>query len=141
LQALRPSHTPTLDRRELTAIFLGGAAGALLRVWLGVTFASAATAWPWSIFLINVTGCFALGCLATLLQERPLRSPAPHPLLAAGFCGAYSTFATMQIELLQMLQHDRYALAFGYAAASVTAGYFAIWLATTTTRRRVRVLA
>ncbi len=138
---MRPSPPPTLDRRELTAIFLGGAAGALLRVWVGVTFAGTATVWPWPTFLINVTGCFALGCLATLLQERPLRSATPHPLLAAGFCGAYSTFATMQIELLRMLEHDRYALAVGYAAASVTAGYFAIWLATTTMRRRVQALA
>ena len=36
-----PSLLHRVDQRELLAIFLGGAVGALLRVWLGVTFASA----------------------------------------------------------------------------------------------------
>ena len=31
---------PRLDRRELAAIFAGGAAGAALRVWLGVAVAA-----------------------------------------------------------------------------------------------------
>ena len=49
-----------LDRRELGAIFLGGATGGLLRVWLSSSLASGETSWPWAIFAINVTGSFAL---------------------------------------------------------------------------------
>jgi CrcB protein len=56
-------------------------------------------------------------------------------LLATGFCGAYTTFSTMQVEILRMLDRDRYGLALGYAAASIAAGYLAIWLATATVRR------
>jgi CrcB protein len=129
-----------IDCRELAAIFLGGAAGALLRVWLGLTFAASATSWPWAIFAINVSGSFALGYLATRLQERLPQSTYRGPLLGTGFCGAYTTFSTVQIELLAMLEHGRYGLALGYAAASVTAGYLAVWLATATVRR-ARVLA
>jgi fluoride exporter len=137
---LSPSRAPILDRRRLAAIFLGGAAGGLLRVWLGETFTSTATEWPWATFTINISGSFALGYLATRLQDRLPLSTYRRPLLGTGFCGAYTTFSTMQVEILTMVEHRRYTLAASYAAASVTAGYLAIWLATASVRR-VRVLA
>jgi fluoride exporter len=131
---------PNLDRRELAAIFLGGAVGALLRAWIGETFTNAVVEWPWATFSINVSGSFVLGYLATRLQERLPQSTYRRPLLGTGFCGAYTTFSTMQIEILKMLEHDRYGLAAGYAFASITTGYLAIWIATAIVRR-TRVIA
>jgi CrcB protein len=125
----------SLDRRELAAIFLGGAVGGLLRVWLGRTFASGAADWPWAIFTINITGSFALAYFATRLQERLPQSTYRRPLLGTGFCGAYTTFSTMQVEILRMLDDDRYALAIGYATASIAVGYMAIWIGTALVRR------
>jgi CrcB protein len=119
-----PSAVLSLDRRELAAIFLGGAAGALLRVGLGKTFSGGA---PDAYF-------------ATRLGERLPQSTYRRPLLGTGFCGAYTTFSTMQVEILTMLDHDRYGLAVTYALSSVAAGYTAIWVATALVRR-VRVLA
>ncbi len=131
---------PSLDRRELAAIFVGGAAGALLRVWLAAEFTGAADSWPWVTFSVNVSGSFALGYLVTRLQDRLPQSTYRRPLLGTGFCGAYTTFSTMQVEILKMIEHHRDGLAAGYAAASIAAGYLAIWLATTTVRR-ARVIA
>ncbi len=131
---------PIRDRRELGAIFAGGAAGGLLRVWLASMFASSATQWPWAIFAINVSGSLLLGYFATRLQDRLPLSTYRRPLLGTGFCGAYTTFSTVQVELLAMLEHHRYTLAAGYATASIAAGYAAIWVATATVRR-VRVVA
>jgi CrcB protein len=115
-----------LDRREIAAIFLGGAAGSLLRVWLAQTVTSGVATWPWATFIANVSGCFALGLIATHLRERPPEAPHWHPLLGTGFCGAYTTFSTMQLELVRMIDHERFGLAIGYALASVLAGYLAI---------------
>lgn len=129
-----------VDKRELAAIFLGGAAGAVSRVWLGIRFSGGAPNWPWITFVINITGTFALAYFATRLQERLPQSTYRRPLLGTGFCGAYTTFSTMQVELLKMLDHDRYGLAVAYAAASVSAGYVAIWTATSVVRR-ARVIA
>jgi fluoride exporter len=129
-----------MDRRELGAIFAGGAVGALLRVWLGTTFTVAAAGWPWTIFAINITGSVALAYFATRLQERLPLSTYRRPLLGTGFCGAYTTFSTMQVEILTMLDHHRDGLAVGYAAASLAAGYVAIWL-TTGAVRRARLIA
>lgn len=51
-----------------------------------------------------------------------------------------STFSTMQVEILKMIDAHAWGLATGYAAASLTAGYAAIYLATAMVRR-VRVRA
>ena len=52
---------------------------------------------------------------ATRLQERLPQSTYRRPLLGTGFCGAYTTFSTMQVEILKMLDAHRYGLAAGYA--------------------------
>ena len=124
-----------MDRRELGAIFAGGAAGALLRVWLAREFSGSDAGWPWLIFTINITGTVALAYFATRLQERLPQSTYRRPLLGTGFCGAYTTFSTMQVEILTMLDRGEGGLAVGYAAASVVAGYAAIWLTTAAVRR------
>jgi CrcB protein len=126
---------PRSDRREIAAIFLGGIAGSLLRVWLARSFATGDADWPWAIFAINVSGSFVLACIATHVHGRPLRSTVIGPLLGVGFCGAYTTFSTMQFELLRMIDHDRYALAGAYAACSVLAGVLAICAGTLIVRR------
>jgi len=117
---------PQLDRREIAAIFVGGAVGSLLRVWLAQTVSSGVATWPWATFIVNISGCLVLGLVATHLRERPPESPHWHPLLGTGFCGAYTTFSTMQLELVRMIDHERFGLATGYALASVLAGYLAI---------------
>jgi CrcB protein len=46
----------------------------------------------------------------------------------------------MQLELLKMIDDDRWGLALGYAAASIAAGFAAVFLATNMVRR-VRLAA
>ena len=126
---------PGRDRRELAAIFAGGVVGALLRVALNQTHASAAAGWPWVTFAENILGTFLLGYFATRLQERLPLSAYRRPLLGTGFCGAFTTFSTMQVELLTMLDAHRYGLAISYAASSVILGYGSVHLATSYVRR------
>jgi fluoride exporter len=124
----------------IAAIFFGGALGALARAGLLRGFAGGAPGWPWVTFTINVSGSFLLAYLATRLQERLPQSTYRQPLLGTGFCGAYTTFSTMQLEVVVMIDHGRYGLAAGYAASSITAGLLAIWTATALVRR-VRTIA
>ena len=130
---------PRIDRREVAAIFAGGALGTLLRAGLAEAFPHPPTAWPWPTFAVNIVAAFLLGYFVTRLQERLPLSSYRRPLLGTGLCGGLSTFSTMQVEILNMLDAHAWGLALGYIAASVAAGYAAIYLATALVRR-VRVL-
>ncbi|HEX3872523.1 MAG TPA: fluoride efflux transporter CrcB [Solirubrobacteraceae bacterium] len=134
-----PQWLTRLDARQLAAIFAGGSLGALARVGLDLEFPAAAGTWPWATFAINVSGSFLLAYFATRLQDRLPQSTYRRPLLGTGLCGTYTTFSTMQVEILRMFDHDRPGLAAGYAAASIVAGFLAVLLATGLVRR-VRVL-
>jgi CrcB protein len=131
---------PGRDRRELAAIFAGGVIGALGRVGLLQVGLPVAPAWPWATFAVNILGAFLLGYVTTRLQERLPLSAYRRPLLGTGFCGALTTFSTVQVELLKMLDVHRYGLAAGYATASVVLGYASVQLATSFARR-VRTVA
>lgn len=125
----------TADRRELAAIFAGGAVGAVLRIALSRLPVAGAPSWPWITLAINVGGAFALGYFITRLQERLPLSTYRHPLLGTGLCGALTTFSTMQLELLKMLNAHCYGRAVGYAGVSLVAGYIAVQLASAMVRR------
>jgi fluoride exporter len=124
-----------IDRRELAAIFAGGFLGAVARAELAEALPHDSGQWPWATFVVNVAGAFLLCYFVTRLQERLPLSAYRRPLLGTGLCGALTTFSTMQVELLRMLDDDRIALALSYAAGSVVAGFAAVALATNLVRR------
>jgi CrcB protein len=137
---VQDSRVPRPDRQELLAIAMGGAAGALLRVALARTYTSGAGSWPWVTFAVNMAGALLLGYAVTRLQERLPLSAYRRPLIGTGFCGALTTFSTMQLELLRMLDAHHYGLAAGYAATSIVLGYVCVHVASAAVRR-VRVIA
>jgi fluoride exporter len=140
LDETEAGRVPDVDRREVAAIFAGGALGTLVRAALVEAFPEPPTAWPWPTFAVNIGAAFLLGYVITRLTERLPLSAYRRPLLGTGLCGGLSTFSTMQVEILAMLDAHAWALAAGYTAASVAAGFAAIQLATALVRR-VRVEA
>ncbi|MGH2410953.1 MAG: fluoride efflux transporter FluC, partial [Chloroflexota bacterium] len=53
---------------------------------------------PVDTFLINVTGCFALGLVVSLLARTHQDVTLPIALLATGFLGGFTTFSTFALE-------------------------------------------
>lgn len=135
-----PALSALADPRELAAIFAGGCIGALARGGLAEAIDADPGHWPWATFAVNVLGAFLLGYFVTRLQERLPPTRYRRPFLGTGFCGALTTFSTLQVELLEMIDHHRTGLALGYAAASIAAGFVAVAVATSITRR-VRLVA
>lgn len=123
------------DRRELAAVFAGGAVGTLARAGLEELAAGDPARWPWPTFIVNIMGAFLLGLFVTRLLERLPVSSYRRPFLGTGVCGGLTTFSTMQVETITMLEHGHYGLALSYTAASVAAGLVAVYLATALVRR------
>ena len=118
------------DDREIAAVFLGGALGTLGRAALATAAVPDPGRWPWPTFVANVVGAALLGVIGTRLATTDLR----RPLWGTGLCGGLTTFSTVQVETLLMIQNNHYLLAAGYTAAGIAAGLIAVHLA----RGRVR---
>ena len=128
------------DNRELAAVFAGGALGTVARAALGTVAAPDPARWPWPTFAVNIVGAFLLGYFTTRLLERLPVSSYRRPLLGTGVCGGLTTFSTMQVEIVKMLEEQEYGLAVGYTVASIVAGLIALYIATALVRR-VRIRA
>ncbi|MEZ5157165.1 MAG: fluoride efflux transporter CrcB [Solirubrobacterales bacterium] len=126
---------PAPDRREVAAVFAGGFIGAVARLTLAEAMPYGVTDWPWPTFIANLAGAFALGYFTTRLQERLPLSAYRRPLLGTGLCGALTTFSTMQVEIVRMLEGGAAGLAVAYAGASIAAGLLLVHLASGWVRR------
>jgi CrcB protein len=125
----------SFDGRELAAVFVGGAIGTFARAGLEMLATPDPGRWPWPTFIVNIVGAFLLGYFVTRLLERLPTSSYRRPLLGTGLCGGLTTFSTMQVETIKMLEHHHFGLAVGYTLASIGAGLLAVYVATAMTRR------
>jgi len=102
--------------QQLTAVAIGGAAGAVMR-WLmaGAVQRWTGTAFPWGTFAVNALGSFLLGFLFVWLIERSTASELVRLALTVGMLGAFTTFSTYSLESIRLLQEG----ALGMAAANV----------------------
>lgn len=107
--------------------FLGAASRYHFEGWVSNRWP---TAFPWGTFTVNVTGCFVLGFLITLLTERLLPHPDLRTAITIGFVGAYTTFSTFAFETLRLGDYGAIALELTNVFASLLAGIAAVWLGT-----------
>jgi CrcB protein len=113
----------------------GGSVGALARVAAEREFPVHAGSFPWTTFVVNLVGCLVLAYAATRLLERLPPSTYRRPAVGTGFCGALTTFSTLQLELFQLLRNGDVGLALAYACGSIACGFAAVVLATWMVRR------
>jgi len=108
---------------------IGGFAGSILRYALGVwIYDRMGTRFPYGTFVINVTGCFLIGVILTVLDSRVGVPPAWRLAIPIGFIGAYTTFSTFEYETFRSVHSGQASIGLLNIALSVVVGYFAVWL-------------
>jgi len=113
------------------AVGCGGVLGALSRFWLGTWLQGrCGGVFPWATLSINLSGCFALGILVSVVAGRvPPASQEPLQLaLGVGFLGAYTTFSTFEFEALTLFRTGGAVMAAIYLGASLMLGLLAVWI-------------
>ena len=108
---------------------IAGFAGAVSRYAIGAWVARRSPrGFPWATFVINVSGCFALGFLMALFAGRWVPDPDVRAALTVGFLGAFTTFSTFAYETVSLRDVGATTTAAVYVVASVALGLAAAWL-------------
>jgi len=107
---------------------LGGFIGASARYLLGgFVYKWVPATFPWATFLINVTGCFGIGFLAVLAEERMTLAPGGRLFLMVGVLGGYTTFSTFGYETIALVREGSLASAALNVVGQVVLGLVAVW--------------
>lgn len=116
--------TRPLSLTVLGAVALGGALGACLRWSLTEAFPGGSGSFPWTTFLVNLSGCALLALLPSLrfVRRRPLLRPA----LGTGVLGGFTTLSAYAEEARALLADGHDATAAAYVLGTLGACLLAV---------------
>src|SRR5882762_11062625 len=103
----------------LLLIALGGAAGSVLRYFVGGRVQHFAPhGFPLGTLFVNVVGCLLIGMLIRQFMNIQTHNYL-RALFVVGFCGGFTTFSTFSAETLGLIEGGEYTRATGYVTLSV----------------------
>ena len=117
----------------LLAVALGGALGSLLRYFVaGAVQTATWPGFPWGIFVVNVSGGFAMGVIVELMALKLNFTPEIRAFLTVGILGGYTTFSTFSLDSVLLIERGHYSSAAlyigGSALLSILALFAGLWL-------------
>jgi fluoride exporter len=122
----RPARRPRqLD--ILATIAFGGGLGSVARYLVSMAVPVRPGHFPWATFLINLSGCFALGLLMVFVVEIWPPRRYVRPFVGIGVLGGFTTFSTFAVETRGLAAHGAWALADAYALNILVGGVAAVW--------------
>jgi CrcB protein len=111
----------------LIEIAIGGAAGAVARYLVdGWVSQRTGGSFPLGTLVVNLSGTFILGLLATLAIERSVLPVVIRPALMIGFLGAYTTFSTWMVESWRLAEQGAWVGAAANIGGSIVLGVVAL---------------
>jgi CrcB protein len=120
--------------RDVIAVAIGGAIGAIGRYLLGLALPTESGHFPWATFIINVAGGLAIGVLIVLLTELFQAHPLARPFLVTGILGGFTTFSTYTVDTEKLIAAHAIGTAFGYLVGTLIAALAATWAGLALTR-------
>lgn len=116
-------------------VAIGGGLGSVLRFWVASQVSNRIhTRFLAGTFVVNLTACFLIGLIMTILAEKTTWNPNWLYLIPIGFVGGYSTFSTFEYETFRVLQEGEILIAGLNVVLSVVVGFASVWLGVITGR-------
>ena len=120
---------------KLLLIGLAGFIGTLGRYWMAELIAKRyGGTFPAGTLMVNLVGCFLVGLLFYLLEERFLVNHTARAAVLIGFLGGFTTFSSFGLETFSLLQNGAFALAILNVTASNLVGLLLVWAGYTLAR-------
>lgn len=103
------------------AVAVGGFLGAITRFGMAqlLAYPVYSTGFPWATLVMNLLGCFALSLFLTVTLNFLVISPYLRLGVSTGFLGAFTTFSTFSMEMVQLMQAHQFWYAGFYLFASI----------------------
>ena len=103
---------------------IGTLAGGFCRYFLaGFVYRIFGTTFPYGTLAVNLVGCFIIGFLSAIAEEKFFLGPNGRLLLMIGFCGAFTTFSTFMLETGNLIKDGEISRAFLNVAVSLIIGF------------------
>lgn len=113
----------------LLQIGIGGATGALLRhlIAAAVKTGVKTSAFPWPVFIVNLSGCLLIGIIFSLSSKFP-GIEKYRLLLFSGILGGYTTFSSFGLETFALWENNQYQTAVVYVLGTNIAGIALVFI-------------
>lgn len=109
-------------------IGLGGFLGSIARYGLtSLVQIKTESLFPYGTMLVNILGCFVIGLLMTLFQERIVVSQNIRLFLLVGILGGFTTFSSFSYDTFALLKEGNFFSAGMNAGVSLFGCLFATW--------------
>jgi fluoride exporter len=136
--AVRGRRTRRLSWSVLAAISLGGILGALGRYALTTAWRPEPARFPWSTFVVNVSGCLLIGVVMVLITEVWSAHRLLRPFLGVGVLGGYTTFSTYAVDGQRLVAGGAPGTALVYLVGTPAAALAAVYIGVALTRVATR---
>ena len=114
---------------KLLIVGLGGFLGAIARYGLsGLVHRVANGSFPTGTFAVNVLGCFLIGGLMCLVEQRQFFAPETRLFLLIGFLGSFTTLSTVGYETFEFIRAGDIRMAVVSGTANLVLGVTAVGL-------------
>jgi CrcB protein len=123
------------ELKTLVAVCLGAMLGAAGRYFIERAWPAGLDSFPWSTFLINVSGSLALPFVVVAAIELWPAAWLLRPALGTGVLGGFTTFSTFAIEQRQLFGDGALQTGLVYLASTFVVCTFATWLGLRSARR------
>ena len=118
---------------NILIVGVGGFIGSVMR-YLVSGYAqqiSKSVDFPYGTLAVNVIGCFIIGFLSQLAENRGVFTSESRLLVFTGFLGGFTTFSSFGNETLNLARDNQMMNALANIGANLAIGLFAVWLGRT----------